>query len=114
MWRDHAARLTKLYLDKKLKVGFHASSQLPVYMGALLLQDVAILRITSLISDWYCVKCRLIWFCVWGQVTVDSKLFAGVEAIADAVEHLHSGQSLGKVLNNCPTNNVPSLFLVPF
>ncbi|BBN17225.1 prostaglandin reductase 3 [Marchantia polymorpha subsp. ruderalis] len=50
MWRDHAARLTKLYLDKKLKV------------------------------------------------TVDSKLFAGVEAIADAVEHLHSGQSLGKVV----------------
>ncbi|GLJ13645.1 hypothetical protein SUGI_0217090 [Cryptomeria japonica] len=32
------------------------------------------------------------------KVALDPKLFLGVKSIADAVEYLHSGQSIGKVV----------------
>ncbi|KAL2613698.1 hypothetical protein R1flu_025390 [Riccia fluitans] len=50
LWREHASRLAKMYLDKKLKV------------------------------------------------TVDPSPFIGVDSAVDAVEHLHSGRSVGKVV----------------
>ncbi|KAL3679180.1 hypothetical protein R1sor_022136 [Riccia sorocarpa] len=50
LWREHASRLAKMFLNKKLKV------------------------------------------------TVDPTPFIGVESVVDAVEHLHSGRSLGKVV----------------
>lgn len=31
------------------------------------------------------------------QILIDPKKFVGVHSVADAVEHLHSGKSLGKV-----------------
>lgn len=31
------------------------------------------------------------------QVAIDPKRFVGLNAVADAVEHLHSGRSIGKV-----------------
>jgi len=31
------------------------------------------------------------------QVAIDPKRFVGLNAVADAVEHLHSGKSIGKV-----------------
>ena len=42
------------------------------------------------------------------QVAIDPRVFVGVESVFDAIDHLHSGRSVGKVVVQLPEKLPPA------